>query len=108
MHLLGNFKQENKWRQKQKGELRDLRVDLLDESLFRNRRVLDVGCGDGKVAIEIAVRFFPVKMVALDIDDYLLSRAARLVEKLVERSEIIAKKEETVLKKIDEMPRFFQ
>lgn len=108
MHLLGNFKQENKWRQKQKGELRDLRVDLLDESLFRNKRVLDVGCGDGKVAIEIAVRFFPVKMVALDIDDYLLSRAARLVEKLVERSEIIAKKEETVLKKIDEMPRFFQ
>ena len=70
--------------------------------------MLDVGCGDGKVAIEIAVRFFPVKMVALDIDDYLLSRAARLVEKLVERSEIIAKKEETVLKKIDEMPRFFQ
>lgn len=106
--MLGNFKQENKWRQKQKGELRDLRVDLLDESLFRNKRVLDVGCGDGKVAIEIAVRFFPVKMVALDIDDYLLSRAARLVEKLVERSEIIAKKEETVLKKIDEMPRFFQ
>lgn len=36
------------------------------------------------------MRFFPLKMVALDIDGYLLSRAAKLVEKLVERSEIIA------------------
>ena len=68
--------------------MQDHRVALLPASLFRNRKVLDVGCGCGKVAIEIAMRFFPEKMVALDIDSKLLEKATKLVDKIVAKNEL--------------------
>ena len=59
---------------------------MLPSGLFRNKNILDVGCGQGKVAVEIAMRFFPKKMVALDIDAKLLEKAIKLVDKIKERN----------------------
>ena len=86
MHLLGNFSRQFIWRPNQDFELQDHRVALLPSSLFKNKTVLDVGCGEGKVAIEVAMRYFPLKMVALDIDSKLLQTASKLAEKMVARN----------------------
>ena len=51
-----------------------------------------MGCGEGKVAIEIAMRFFPSKMVALDIDAKLLEKATKLADKIVSKNELYEKR----------------
>ena len=46
MHLLGNFKPKD-----QRNSLSDPRLTYLQHELFLNKTVLDVGAGDGSVAI---------------------------------------------------------
>ena len=108
MHVLGNFHSSVSWGNRHIDELQDHRVALLPSSLFRIKNVLDVGCGEGKVAIEIAMRFFPSKMVALDIDAKLLEKATKLADKIVSRNELYEKREEVIQKNIKELPLFFQ
>ena len=108
MHVLGNFNNSLSCRNRRSDELQDHRVALLPSSLFRNKSVLDVGCGEGKVAIEIAMRFFPSKMVALDIDAKLLEKATKLADKIVSKNELYEKREEIIQKNIKELPLFFQ
>jgi tRNA1(Val) A37 N6-methylase TrmN6 len=42
--------------------------------------VLDLGCGDGALGIEIAIKMFPAKIVLLDIDARQLHQAHRSVD----------------------------
>jgi ubiquinone/menaquinone biosynthesis C-methylase UbiE len=93
MRLLGNYQQPLQKNLQGGGELRDSRVERLPEELFKGKDVLDVGCGEGKVAIEIAMRYFPRKMVALDIDANLLESATRLVDKLVKRNDLYSSRQ---------------
>ena len=82
IHLLGNFPET-------KGlncTLEDHRVIKLHHSLFKNKRVLDVGSGNGRVAVEIAIRYFPRKIIALDIDRKNTENAHLLAQKITERN----------------------
>ncbi|KAH9894442.1 Bin3-domain-containing protein [Cubamyces lactineus] len=53
----------------------DPRLSLLPSSLFKGRRVLDVGCNEGWVTCEIAQRFGAKRVVGVDIDDTLVRLA---------------------------------
>jgi 7SK snRNA methylphosphate capping enzyme len=62
----------------------DIRLPHLSSDYFTNRNVLDLGCGDGSIAIEIAIKMFPAKIVLLDIDSKLLHQARRSVNHFIE------------------------
>ncbi|KAI8978640.1 Bicoid-interacting protein 3-domain-containing protein [Pilobolus umbonatus] len=46
----------------------DPRIDLLDKSLFKNKRVLDIGCNSGNITIAIAKLFQPAYVKGVDLD----------------------------------------
>jgi trans-aconitate methyltransferase len=39
--------------------------------------VLDVGCGDGKVTLIIAVKYFPEIILGIDLDYFLIKKAQK-------------------------------
>ncbi len=47
--------------------------------------VLDVGCNDGFLDIEIAMKFFPKKIYAIDIDNKLIKNARKQLYSIVKR-----------------------
>jgi ubiquinone/menaquinone biosynthesis C-methylase UbiE len=46
MHFLGNFRSKD-----HRNSLDDVRLSYLSHDLFLNKRVLDVGAGDGSVTV---------------------------------------------------------
>jgi spermidine synthase len=105
MIFLGNFKSQD-----QSNTLKDPRVAHLHHELFLNKAVLDLGAGDGAVAIEVAMRMLPRKIVALEIDAELIAIAKRRVDKIILNSEKYrAVREDLELQKtLSEFPLFFQ
>ncbi|KAG7097630.1 hypothetical protein E1B28_004962 [Marasmius oreades] len=57
--------------------INDPRLALLPEDLFFGKRVLDVGCNEGWVTVEIAQKWHAKKVVGVDIDDTLIRAAWR-------------------------------
>ncbi|KAI1708244.1 bicoid-interacting protein 3 (Bin3) domain-containing protein [Ditylenchus destructor] len=55
----------------------DPRVDIFCEDWFNNRKVLDIGCNAGLMAISIAVLFSPRKIVGIDLDHHLIMQARK-------------------------------
>lgn len=53
----------------------DHRVDLLDSSLFSEKRVLDLGCNSGNITIALAVEYKPSYIKGVDIDEGLIRKA---------------------------------
>ncbi len=43
--------------------------------MFLNREVLDIGCNDGSITLMIATKFFPKKIIGIDIDYRLINKA---------------------------------
>ncbi|XP_039679037.1 7SK snRNA methylphosphate capping enzyme-like isoform X2 [Perca fluviatilis] len=59
------------------GAAEDPRLRLLEADWFRDRTVLDVGCGAGHLALAVARRFNPAHVLGLELDPR-LARAATL------------------------------
>ncbi|CAE6509302.1 unnamed protein product [Rhizoctonia solani] len=55
----------------------DPRLKVLSLNLFKGKRVLDIGCNEGSVTCEIALRYEAQEVVGVDIDAELVSRAWR-------------------------------
>ncbi|CAG8596213.1 10403_t:CDS:2, partial [Acaulospora colombiana] len=53
----------------------DPRLLLLPPDTFKGKRVLDIGCNEGWVTIDIAQRFSPAKIIGVDIDASLIGGA---------------------------------
>ncbi|PVG03114.1 Bin3-domain-containing protein [Serendipita vermifera] len=53
----------------------DPRLLLLPPDTFKGKRVLDIGCNEGWVTIDIAQRFSPAKIIGVDIDASLIGAA---------------------------------
>ena len=54
------------------------------------------------------MRFFPAQIIALDMDGKLLGRAKAKADKIVESNAIYTSQEQALLKKIQELPLYFQ
>lgn len=57
----------------------DARLAHLPSEHFLRKEVLDIGCGEAFLTIELAIRYLPQKIVALDIDNRLLERARKRI-----------------------------
>lgn len=53
----------------------DSRCMLLDEALFANKKVLDIGCNTGQLTLNIAMHFNPAFIHGVDIDPKLIRKA---------------------------------
>lgn len=58
----------------------DPRLALLPPSALQDKKVLDVGCNSGLVAVEIAQRMGAARVVGVDIDEELVRLAKRTGE----------------------------
>ena len=91
MIFLGNFSSAAKHNIQQTPELKDPRLSYLDYAYFTNKKVLDVGSGEGLLTIQIAMRCFPAKIIALDIDTHLLEKLKKKVDKIVAKNALYSK-----------------
>lgn len=57
------------------GETEDPRLRLLQADWFRGKKVLDIGCGAGHVALVIARKFEPAHILGVELDDKLVHAA---------------------------------
>ncbi|KAI7867518.1 Bicoid-interacting protein 3-domain-containing protein [Spinellus fusiger] len=53
----------------------DTRLDLLDVSLFNDKRVLDIGCNSGNITLVIGQHYHPTYILGVDIDESLIHKA---------------------------------
>ncbi|BGP03000.1 RNA methyltransferase [Rhodotorula toruloides] len=53
----------------------DERLALIPQDWLKGKKLLDVGCNDGAVSVELAQRFGPAKVVGVDIDPSLIRQA---------------------------------
>ncbi|KAF9540160.1 hypothetical protein EC957_004599 [Mortierella hygrophila] len=59
----------------------DLRLEFLDPSWFRGKRVLDLGCNSALITVFIALHYKPQKIQGVDIDPSLIGKAQKFVLK---------------------------
>ncbi|KAG0052435.1 hypothetical protein BGZ83_002601 [Gryganskiella cystojenkinii] len=59
----------------------DLRLEFLEGSWFRGKRVLDIGCNAGLLTVFIAMHYQPHKIEGVDIDPSLIGKAQNFVLK---------------------------
>ncbi|KAF3698411.1 7SK snRNA methylphosphate capping enzyme [Channa argus] len=64
----------NKW-EGRVGEDEDPRLRLLEADWFRDKAVLDVGCGTGHMTLSIARRFNPTHILGVELDKRLVQAA---------------------------------
>lgn len=48
---------------------------VLRREWFLNKEVLDIGCNDGSLTLQVAIKYFPAKIVGIDIDYSLINKA---------------------------------
>ncbi|KAG0218227.1 hypothetical protein BGX33_008068 [Mortierella sp. NVP41] len=59
----------------------DLRLEFLDPTWFRGKRVLDIGCNSALLTVFIALHYKPHKIQGVDIDPSLIGKAQKFVLK---------------------------
>lgn len=65
-YQFGNYK--NYYKNRYEKKWNDPRLKQLSLEYFLNKTVLDIGCNDGSLTLQVAKRYFPQKIVGIDID----------------------------------------
>ncbi|KAI8984703.1 Bicoid-interacting protein 3-domain-containing protein [Mycotypha africana] len=71
----GNYPAYYTQRRKQGNAVIDPRIDLVDASVFKHKRILDIGCNSGNLTIAIAKMYDIISIHGVDIDEGLISKA---------------------------------
>ncbi|CAO3653075.1 unnamed protein product [Cunninghamella echinulata] len=58
----------------------DIRLSLLEKSMFKNKKVLDIGCNSGNVTMVIGKYCKPQHILGVDIDEQLINKANSLLK----------------------------
>ncbi|CAO3650289.1 unnamed protein product [Cunninghamella blakesleeana] len=58
----------------------DVRLSLLEKSMFENKKILDIGCNSGNVTIVIGKYCKPQHILGVDIDEQLINKANSLLK----------------------------
>ncbi|KAI8051605.1 Bicoid-interacting protein 3-domain-containing protein [Syncephalis plumigaleata] len=75
--IYGNYRHYYGYRHAAGEEDNDPRVQVMEESWFKDQQVLDIGCNAGYVTVEIAWRYRPQRILGVDIDEILIDQAWR-------------------------------
>lgn len=104
-HVFGNYDRYYSYRYDERWQ--DPRLKLLSKEYFLNKDVLDIGCNDGSFTIMLAIKFFPKKIVGLDIDYKLINKAIHNVKYFEKQQKIThgPKKPEDMEKEEEERKR---
>jgi tRNA1(Val) A37 N6-methylase TrmN6 len=70
--------------------VKDPRLELLSEyfskqdiNIFRDKRILDIGCHNGQMALQIGALYDPKLIIGIDIDNKLVRQATDNIHKIV-------------------------
>jgi len=66
---------------------RDLRVDKLKPEWLIDKRILDIGCGEGIADLLIATKFQPKLVIGIDIDHRMIKKAITNMQKAINDQE---------------------
>ena len=58
----------------------DPRITFFDAKYLTDKKVLDLGCHDGSLTLQVALRYLPKEVFAVDIDYRLISKAVKNVD----------------------------
>ena len=115
-YLFGN---RNKYHH-QKFAQDDARLMQFKGAWFSSKTVLDIGCGDGQLALLIAAKFTPKQIIGVDIDHRLTSKALSNVHDCINNSESLdfiskqiskgeeSKEVEAIKHRIENLPKGMQ
>jgi ribosomal protein L11 methylase PrmA len=67
----------------------DPRLSKFDPKWFSAKTVLDIGCGDGSLALLIAAKFTPKQIIGVDIDHRLTAKALSNIHDCINNTESI-------------------
>ncbi|KAK2863585.1 hypothetical protein Q5P01_003118 [Channa striata] len=79
------------------GDDEDPRLRLLEADWFRDKTVLDVGCGTGHVTLSIARRFNPVHILGVELDKRLVHAALQNVRHFLSHDLVLEERGRKVL-----------
>ncbi|XP_045921542.1 7SK snRNA methylphosphate capping enzyme [Micropterus dolomieu] len=71
------------------GAEEDPRLRLLEADWFRDKKVLDVGCGAGHVTLAVARRFDPAHILGVELDDWLVHAAKQNVRHFLSHDVVV-------------------
>ncbi|XP_017159030.1 7SK snRNA methylphosphate capping enzyme-like, partial [Poecilia reticulata] len=74
----------------------DPRLHLLEADWFRDRTVLDVGCGAGHMTLAIARRFNPAHILGVELDERLVHAARQNVRHFLSHDLVAAHRQEVM------------
>lgn len=59
----------------------------MDSTWFKDKRVLDIGCHDGRMDLVLAARYSPKLLIGVDIDHKMSSKAMKNMHDCINNSE---------------------
>uniref|UniRef100_A0A1A8RBS0 RNA methyltransferase n=1 Tax=Nothobranchius pienaari TaxID=704102 RepID=A0A1A8RBS0_9TELE len=88
------------------GAEEDLRLHLLEADWFRDKRVLDIGCGTGHLTLTIARRFNPTHILGVELHDGLVHAARQNIRHFLSHDLVVEdrgrKKREEVMEEVQQ------
>ncbi|XP_076581674.1 7SK snRNA methylphosphate capping enzyme [Chaetodon auriga] len=73
----------------------DMRLRLLEADWFRDKRVLDVGCGAGHLTLAVARRFDPAHVLGVELDERLVHAAKQNIRHFLSHDLVVAERTRT-------------
>lgn len=74
------------------GNEEDLRLRLLEADWFRDKKVLDVGCGTGHMTLAIARKFDPAHILGVELDERLVHAAKQNIRHFLSHDLVVVER----------------
>lgn len=101
----GNYDKYYSFRYKER--FQDSRLLILNKDNFLNKDCLDIGCNDGSLTIMLAIKYFPKKILGIDIDYRLINKAIDNLQ-FFEKQQSKTKPQVEEIKKIEEIRKIYE
>ncbi|XP_037533082.1 7SK snRNA methylphosphate capping enzyme [Nematolebias whitei] len=75
------------------GAEEDLRLCLLEADWFKDKSVLDIGCGTGHVTLAVGLRFNPAHILGVELDERLVHAARQNIRHFLSHDQVVEERE---------------